>query len=111
MSSAADKEESSVINLWGYTANEINDRPQGKRKGGPQWVKDKDRNNCKDCNTEFKGMTRRHHCRGCGEIFCDNCTDNRVSLTFYGYEDPQRVCAACFGKIQESRKRMDTVIG
>ena len=34
------------------------------------WVADKDRDRCSTCGKIFTTMRRRHHCRGCGEIFC-----------------------------------------
>jgi hypothetical protein len=43
--------------------------------GGRQpWVADVARPRCSWCNKAFGCLTRRHHCRRCGEIFCDHCT-------------------------------------
>jgi hypothetical protein len=28
---------------------------------------------CRCCNTEFSVIVRKHHCRCCGGIYCDNC--------------------------------------
>mmetsp|Transcript_5631 Transcript_5631/g.12964 ORF Transcript_5631/g.12964 Transcript_5631/m.12964 type:complete len:194 (+) Transcript_5631:1366-1947(+) len=39
---------------------------------------------------------RRHHCRGCGDIFCDvPCTQWRMQVPHLG-EKPQRVCRKCY---------------
>jgi len=86
-----------IVNLWGYTAQAISERPKGKRRGGPQWVEDEKRNTCKACSGEFSVTNRRHHCRACGEIFCNDCSSLKANLTHFGYEDPERVCGDCFG--------------
>jgi len=43
----------------------------------PIWVRDRDRKNCVQCNKRFKFKKHggRHHCRGCGEVFCRKCVD------------------------------------
>lgn len=33
---------------------------------------------CYECDTPFTMFRRRHHCRVCGQIFCNNCSSNRV---------------------------------
>ena len=46
-------------------------------------------------------MLPKHHCRGCGEVFCDACTTPRVLseapalVDVLGATRPQRLCAAC----------------
>ena len=46
-------------------------------------------------------MVRKHHCRGCGEVFCDACTTPRVLgqapalVDRLGATRPQRLCSAC----------------
>jgi hypothetical protein len=69
------------------------------------WVSDAARTHCKNCNTSFGIITRKHHCRRCGEIFCNKCSShqNQVGLpaTRPGEQPvaktngPERVCAAC----------------
>lgn len=41
------------------------------------WIADSLRTNCHACNVLFTTTTRKHHCRVCGEIFCDACTTRR----------------------------------
>ena len=38
---------------------------------------------------------RRHHCRGCGHLFCANCSSRRIPLPHSGYDKPVRSCADC----------------
>lgn len=37
----------------------------------------------------------QHHCRNCGDIFCDKCTQGRVALTADEDAQPVRVCDRC----------------
>eukprot|EP01084_Bolivina_argentea_P128587 227265_1 len=49
-----------------------------------KWIKDEERVKCasKLCDKKFLGfIIRRHHCRMCGEIFCDNCSSNELPLS------------------------------
>ena len=43
----------------------------------------------------FGFFKRRHHCRRCGEIFCNACSSGRVVIADSGPEKPHRVCDAC----------------
>lgn len=38
------------------------------------WEMDKEVSVCRDCKKPFSVSLRRHHCRNCGGIFCDECT-------------------------------------
>lgn len=37
----------------------------------------------------------QHHCRNCGDIFCDKCTQGRIALTADENAQPVRVCDRC----------------
>uniref|UniRef100_A0A6B2LDS7 FYVE-type domain-containing protein n=1 Tax=Arcella intermedia TaxID=1963864 RepID=A0A6B2LDS7_9EUKA len=52
---------------------------------------------CHACSVKFGILTRKHHCRLCGNIFCDDCTKERVLVKQFG-TTPQRSCAPCFNK-------------
>ena len=39
-----------------------------------RWIDDMDVSFCRSCKHSFSLFFRRHHCRVCGDIFCDNCT-------------------------------------
>ncbi|PSN57597.1 RUN and FYVE domain-containing protein 2 [Blattella germanica] len=58
-----------------------------------QWASDKEVSHCKGCSKEFNITRRRHHCRNCGEIFCNSCSDNTMSLA--SSAKPVRVCDDC----------------
>uniref|UniRef100_A0A4W5RLD7 RUN and FYVE domain containing 2 n=1 Tax=Hucho hucho TaxID=62062 RepID=A0A4W5RLD7_9TELE len=61
--------------------------------GGQVWLKDKDATHCKLCEKEFSISRRKHHCRNCGEIFCNACSDNELPLP--ASPKPVRVCDTC----------------
>jgi hypothetical protein len=60
-------------------------------------VPDRLRPLCPSCGMTFSMSKRRHHCRLCGDIFCDACSSHRVLLPLGGseYEKPVRVCDGC----------------
>uniref|UniRef100_H3D8E8 RUN and FYVE domain containing 2 n=1 Tax=Tetraodon nigroviridis TaxID=99883 RepID=H3D8E8_TETNG len=62
-------------------------------QGGQVWLKDKDASRCKLCEKEFSISRRKHHCRNCGEIFCNGCSDNELPLP--ASPKPVRVCDTC----------------
>lgn len=35
---------------------------------------------CTSCRDEFNPINRRHHCRLCGKIFCNNCSNQRTLI-------------------------------
>ena len=41
------------------------------------WEFDTEQRNCSYCQDEFNPFNRRHHCRLCGKIFCNKCSDQR----------------------------------
>jgi len=72
-----------------------------------QWERDESVQQCRDCQRRFNFLTRRHHCRRCGRIFCDRCSSYRALLDPSDIvHDPafpehsatpslQRVCQSC----------------
>lgn len=88
-----------------------------RNKSESTWAQDKFVSNCKTCKKEFN-MTRRrvriffnglqilflkhillfqHHCRHCGDIFCNACSDNQMALP--GSSKLVRVCDECLLKL------------
>ncbi|KAK3089525.1 hypothetical protein FSP39_004264 [Pinctada imbricata] len=58
-----------------------------------QWKSDQDASHCSSCSKEFSISRRKHHCRNCGEIFCNECSDNKMPLP--SSAKPVRVCDNC----------------
>ncbi|KAL7640897.1 UNVERIFIED_CONTAM: hypothetical protein RMT77_008034 [Armadillidium vulgare] len=61
----------------------------------PEWMKDNQTPCCLNCEANFDFVRRRHHCRRCGKIFCNNCCKKRMVLPRMCFLDPVRVCGAC----------------
>jgi|MDSY01.2.fsa_nt_gb hypothetical protein len=73
----------------------------------PRWQHDDDIRHCQQCGLEFTMFKRQHHCRVCGKIFCDNCSNNRKLLPeqFHSF-DPQRVCDPCGFIVEPEQARL-----
>ncbi|KAH7645903.1 run domain containing protein [Dermatophagoides farinae] len=63
------------------------------------WARDSDVNCCKHCEQKFTISRRKHHCRSCGEIFCNNCSNNEMPLP--SSKKPVRVCDHCHAFLLE----------
>ncbi|GAB2259645.1 hypothetical protein Droror1_Dr00010500 [Drosera rotundifolia] len=59
---------------------------------GSNWVVDA--SHCQGCASQFTFINRKHHCRRCGGIFCNNCTQQRMVLRGQG-DSPVRICDPC----------------
>lgn len=70
--------------------------------GNPSWTPDKMITACRGCSKEFSITRRKHHCRNCGQIFCNSCSENMTVLPGNGSGKPVRVCDACFDKLSSA---------
>lgn len=72
------------------------------------WIPDEEISNCHQCNEYFTLVTRKHHCRACGYIFCANCSNQKLlipkslllsaptgTLAYSDPNIPHRVCITC----------------
>ncbi|CAH8533373.1 unnamed protein product [Heterobilharzia americana] len=76
------------LNLKLKEVKELQTAVLRERLTNRQWTKDDEAMTCFGCDREFSISTRRHHCRNCGGIFCQNCSLNRASTTYS--KDPVR---------------------
>ncbi|KAL6995868.1 Protein free1 [Sarracenia purpurea var. burkii] len=65
------------------------------------WVPDEAVSKCTACATDFSAFVRKHHCRNCGDIFCDKCTHGRIALTTEENAQPVRVCDRCMAEVTQ----------
>lgn len=79
------------------------------KPGRENWIADESVTEC-SCGTKFSLLTRKHHCRACGHVFCAACTKHEVLFTHdsrkdeEGYvEKEKRVCAPCCDNIVRTR--------
>ncbi|CAH1794975.1 unnamed protein product, partial [Owenia fusiformis] len=63
------------------------------------WTDDKEVNSCMQCTKQFSVSRRKHHCRNCGQVFCNECSDNKMPLP--SSAKPVRVCDACHTSLLE----------
>lgn len=66
-----------------------------------EWVSDRERSSCRECERPFRVWRTRHHCRACGEVFCEKCS----SQTLIFRNESVRACDACVQKIQEEKEK------
>ncbi|GMF65079.1 unnamed protein product [Phytophthora lilii] len=73
-----------------------------RRYFAPIFVRDDDSPACRQCGMRFGTFRRRHHCRLCGNVYCADCTTNKVKLPIEAptYEKEQPVCTRCFRNVQ-----------
>ncbi|GAB4848448.1 hypothetical protein Ancab_003150 [Ancistrocladus abbreviatus] len=65
------------------------------------WVPDEAVSKCTSCGVNFGPFVRKHHCRNCGDIFCDKCTQGRTPLTMDEQAQPVRVCDCCMAEVTQ----------
>lgn len=73
----------------------------------PSWTPDEAASQCEGVGCisgQWNIFNRRHHCRSCGGLFCDRCTQARVTLAHLGYPlyEEQRVCEPCRKSVEEA---------
>ena len=60
------------------------------------WVADEQITHCHKCKVEFNyHKDSKHHCRACGQGFCDKCSSNKAPVPTRGWDYPVRVCDGC----------------
>ncbi|XP_031354066.1 hepatocyte growth factor-regulated tyrosine kinase substrate isoform X2 [Photinus pyralis] len=62
----------------------------------PEWV---DGEVCHRCRSGFSLISRKHHCRNCGQVFCHQCSQKQIALPQFGIEREVRVCDACYEQV------------
>ncbi|XP_076910097.1 protein FREE1-like [Bidens hawaiensis] len=109
----------------GVTISEQKQPPAEKKKGFPDWINlmkptneekdhwvpDEASTKCTACNTYFGAFVRRHHCRNCGDIFCDKCTQGRIALTEEENAQQVRVCDQCLAEVTQRLSHVNEVAG
>ena len=72
------------------------------------WMRDEVVETCKNktCGVKFSLNVRKHHCRDCGGIFCNNCTRYETSIPRLQITKPVRVCIECYNNIKAEEALM-----
>ena len=73
------------------------------------WLNDDEAQECpgldeqgNSCQKKFSLTVRKHHCRGCGKIFCNGCS-SQTSLFVPGYTARVRVCRDCHARFEPAK--------
>lgn len=59
------------------------------------WVPDHIVTHCAGCDALFWMGRWKHHCRNCGKVFCDECSNYRAPVPHAHLNKPERVCHRC----------------
>ena len=54
----------------------------------PEWAEGEV---CHRCRTAFGLVTRQHHCRACGQVFCGKCSSKSCVLPKFGIEKEVKI--------------------
>ena len=52
------------------------------------------------CGRAFSLLSRRHHCRNCGGLFCNSCTQQKITIPKGESSRRRKVCKECYTKCQ-----------
>ena len=62
----------------------------------PRWIPDNEAPECMRCHrVKFSTIQRRHHCRKCGFVVCNDCSTHRIVIISQSPK-PLRVCDTCY---------------
>jgi len=63
----------------------------------PPWQDEDAVKSCTKCQKKFGLLTRKHHCRNCGHVFCSKCNSRECKIPNLGYvEHTVSVCDGCW---------------
>lgn len=79
----------------------VSDQPG--RCAADHWVKDEGGDSCSGCSVRFSLTERRHHCRNCGQLFCQKCSRFQSEIKRLKISSPVRVCQNCYYSLQHER--------
>eukprot|EP00934_Nitzschia_sp_Nitz4_P003840 Nitzschia sp. Nitz4//scaffold5_size260463//118602//124210//NITZ4_000980-RA/size260463-snap-gene-0.42-mRNA-1//-1//CDS//3329555334//3830//frame0 len=100
----------SVSGIDGEHIPEIEDRQH--------WMPDRLCKHCYACDSPFNVFRRRHHCRICGQVFCNSCSGYFVPAVQHqqhsGGQTPQsanktilRACKMCYDQVTERQQLLE----
>jgi hypothetical protein len=110
--SAAEKQE------WVTAINSYIQKSSAAAEGGssvdvagiaPLWKPDGHSPDCELCHAVFTLLFRRHHCRHCGRVVCDQCSAKRFHLPHVELRRLVRVCDRCFPLLQQQQQNTNNI--
>ncbi|KAI3388232.1 hypothetical protein SNEBB_008427 [Seison nebaliae] len=80
--------------MSGYSFDKVNEsEAMFETNLPPLWTEG---DKCFCCKSSFTPFTRKHHCRNCGQVFCNACSSKTISILKYNFTQPVRVCDTCY---------------
>eukprot|EP01126_Amoeba_proteus_P066889 TRINITY_DN9767_c0_g2_i1.p1 TRINITY_DN9767_c0_g2~~TRINITY_DN9767_c0_g2_i1.p1 ORF type:complete len:237 (-),score=23.87 TRINITY_DN9767_c0_g2_i1:30-740(-) len=71
------------------------------------WVQDEQASHCHSCTIDFGLVMRRHHCRLCGQVYCNDCCDIFISMKSLQEKkmksQEERSCWSCLLRLNQTQ--------
>ncbi|XP_061459419.1 myotubularin-related protein 3 isoform X2 [Rhineura floridana] len=72
-----------------------------------RWLPDHLAAHCYGCDSAFWLVSRKHHCRNCGNVFCSSCCNQKVPVPSQQLFEPSRVCKSCYTSLHPGSSSLD----
>ncbi|XP_070619205.1 phosphatidylinositol-3,5-bisphosphate 3-phosphatase MTMR3 isoform X2 [Erythrolamprus reginae] len=72
-----------------------------------RWLPDHLAAHCYGCDSVFWLVSRKHHCRNCGNVFCSSCCNQKAPVPSQQLFEPSRVCKTCYSSLHPSSASLD----
>lgn len=81
-SSPVQEDSNSALPVPVPTPTRITRTPSNGSRGYvvPKWQPDAEVSECPICHRQFGFLFRRHHCRKCGRVVCNDCSPHRITI-------------------------------
>ena len=66
------------------------------------WVHNSKARGCFFCQNDFTFIRRRHHCRKCGKIFCNDCVRSKTVAGITA-----KICIQCETRFEDYRAKLN----
>lgn len=81
--------------IWDFSWKKRNEDFSENPEDPSVWMEDNMAQSCCNCQKYFNLIRRRHHCRACGRIFCENCVRQTRIIPNISDKIPVRCCDDC----------------
>lgn len=71
------------------------------------WRPNNEIKHCHKCKMLFGLTDTKHHCRACGEGFCEQCSSKTKCVPSRNWHTPVRVCDICYNKDESTESSED----
>lgn len=85
-----------VISTVGYQPKKMISDWAADKIAPSYWRPNNEIKECFKCKTTFIPPAKKHHCRSCGEGFCEGCSSKRQPVPSRGWFEDVRVCDNCY---------------